>query len=314
MQPRRHKKWLPDGSGEVWPDHAEVHFMQAIDEYEKITASGSASHGVEAPSRNMFIVLYLKKKGIERTKQQVASHVQQLKKKGYHDQNAPLQHTTTEQRYESKREGVLGPWRNNNNAVPTHPHRPTSSRSPRISPVSGISIHVDGMTPFNVRLPPPGLQSTQADALVNASCNGSYVVNIKLLVPAYNDICEHIITAKVGSAINLALDQEPWVFVSHKFFYQGSIIHGDNDPIFIQGNPIWCPLQVPTQLRGWPAAPGSSMLVEQSIIGKVGHIATVIYHLVQAPFLPPLDLTPAHTYNLSLSSPDIGLPTFDEFF
>src|SRR6201999_779414 len=77
------KKMLRDGSGEVWPDHAEVLFAKAIHEYDRQSAIASAQspYPPDLPSRNEFIVKYLHNAGLERTKQQVASHIQQLKKR-----------------------------------------------------------------------------------------------------------------------------------------------------------------------------------------------------------------------------------------
>ncbi|KAF9464665.1 hypothetical protein BDZ94DRAFT_456593 [Collybia nuda] len=77
---RKHRKLLKDGSGtEVWPESIEKIFVQGLREYwDSPWATYSQSRG-RSRWRNQFLVDYLQKMGINRTKKQVASHIQVLR-------------------------------------------------------------------------------------------------------------------------------------------------------------------------------------------------------------------------------------------
>ncbi|KAJ3486683.1 hypothetical protein NLJ89_g11790 [Agrocybe chaxingu] len=77
---RKHRKLLKDGSGtEVWPESIEKVFVQGLREYwESPYATYSQSRG-RSRWRNQFLVDYLTKHGIDRSKKQVASHIQVLR-------------------------------------------------------------------------------------------------------------------------------------------------------------------------------------------------------------------------------------------
>ena len=98
---RKHRKLLKDGSGtEVWPEAVEQVFVQGtfhchilyIKKLKKMTnlytglrdywnspyAVYSQSRG-RSRWRNQFLVDYLHKQGIKRSKKQVASHIQVLR-------------------------------------------------------------------------------------------------------------------------------------------------------------------------------------------------------------------------------------------
>ncbi|KDR81575.1 hypothetical protein GALMADRAFT_135005 [Galerina marginata CBS 339.88] len=77
---RKHRKLLKDGSGtEVWPEAIEKVFVQGLREYwDSPYATYSQSRG-RSRWRNQFLVDYLNKQGIERSKKQVASHIQVLR-------------------------------------------------------------------------------------------------------------------------------------------------------------------------------------------------------------------------------------------
>jgi len=77
---RKHRKLLKDGSGtEVWPEAIEKIFVQGLKEYwDSPYATYSQSRG-RSRLRNQFLVDYLQKHGIERSKKQVASHIQVLR-------------------------------------------------------------------------------------------------------------------------------------------------------------------------------------------------------------------------------------------
>ncbi|TFK42616.1 hypothetical protein BDQ12DRAFT_284507 [Crucibulum laeve] len=77
---RKHRKLLKDGSGtEVWPESIEKVFVQGLREYwESPYATYSQSRG-RSRWRNQFLVDYLQRAGITRTKKQVASHIQVLR-------------------------------------------------------------------------------------------------------------------------------------------------------------------------------------------------------------------------------------------
>ncbi|KAG5727680.1 Regulatory protein abaA [Termitomyces sp. T112] len=77
---RKHRKLLKDGSGiEVWPESIEKIFVQGLREYwSSPWATYSQSRG-RSRWRNQFLVDYLQKAGIDRSKKQVASHIQVLR-------------------------------------------------------------------------------------------------------------------------------------------------------------------------------------------------------------------------------------------
>ncbi|KAI5123293.1 hypothetical protein M0805_009314 [Coniferiporia weirii] len=74
---RRHRKMLKDGSSEVWPQDAEVVFLDGLRDYWN-SPWANFSRG-RSRWRNQFLVDYLKKHGIDRSKKQVASHIQVLR-------------------------------------------------------------------------------------------------------------------------------------------------------------------------------------------------------------------------------------------
>jgi hypothetical protein len=77
---RKHRKLLKDGSGtEVWPESVEQVFVQGLRDYwNSPYAVYSQSRG-RSRWRNQFLVDYLHKQGIKRSKKQVASHIQVLR-------------------------------------------------------------------------------------------------------------------------------------------------------------------------------------------------------------------------------------------
>ncbi|KAF8228201.1 hypothetical protein L208DRAFT_1292868 [Tricholoma matsutake] len=77
---RKHRKLLKDGSGEeVWPESVEKIFVQGLREYwQSPWATFTQSRG-RSRWRNQFLVDYLQKYCISRTKKQVASHIQVLR-------------------------------------------------------------------------------------------------------------------------------------------------------------------------------------------------------------------------------------------
>ncbi|KAK2466950.1 hypothetical protein APHAL10511_001208 [Amanita phalloides] len=77
---RKHRKLLKDGSGiEVWPESVEKIFVQGLRKYwESPYATSSQSRG-RSRWRNQFLVDYLKSAGVDRSKKQVASHIQVLR-------------------------------------------------------------------------------------------------------------------------------------------------------------------------------------------------------------------------------------------
>ncbi|KAK7693591.1 hypothetical protein QCA50_003160 [Cerrena zonata] len=73
---RKHHKLLKDGT-EVWSDDVEKIFVQGLKEYWE-SPWATYSRG-RSRWRNQFLVDHLKKFGIERSKKQVASHIQVLR-------------------------------------------------------------------------------------------------------------------------------------------------------------------------------------------------------------------------------------------
>lgn len=92
---RKHRKLLKSGQGEVWSEEVEKVFVQgtSLPFFTLPLPPHSLSSGLkkywESPSatysrgrsryRNQFLVDFLQKAGIERSKKQVASHVQVLR-------------------------------------------------------------------------------------------------------------------------------------------------------------------------------------------------------------------------------------------
>ncbi|KIK95891.1 hypothetical protein PAXRUDRAFT_826554 [Paxillus rubicundulus Ve08.2h10] len=74
---RKHRKLLKDGSSEVWPEDIERIFVQGLREYWE-SPWATYSRG-RSRWRNQFLVDYLQKNGIDRSKKQVASHIQVLR-------------------------------------------------------------------------------------------------------------------------------------------------------------------------------------------------------------------------------------------
>ncbi|KZV72908.1 hypothetical protein PENSPDRAFT_546303, partial [Peniophora sp. CONT] len=74
---RKHRKMLKNGQGEVWPEYIEEVFVEGLRAYWR-SSSVSFQSG-RSRERNDFIVKYLGEMKIERTKKQVASHIQVLR-------------------------------------------------------------------------------------------------------------------------------------------------------------------------------------------------------------------------------------------
>ncbi|KAG1756822.1 uncharacterized protein EDB91DRAFT_1094624 [Suillus paluster] len=74
---RKHRKLLKDGSSEVWPEEIERMFVQGLREYWE-SPWATYSRG-RSRWRNQFLVDYLQRVGIDRSKKQVASHIQVLR-------------------------------------------------------------------------------------------------------------------------------------------------------------------------------------------------------------------------------------------
>ena len=68
---------LKDGSSEVWPQEAEAIFLDGLRDYWN-SPWANFNRG-RSRWRNQYLVDYLKKNGIERSKKQVASHIQVLR-------------------------------------------------------------------------------------------------------------------------------------------------------------------------------------------------------------------------------------------
>ncbi|KAL4074467.1 hypothetical protein V8B97DRAFT_1868760 [Scleroderma yunnanense] len=74
---RKHRKLLKDGSSEVWPEDIERIFVQGLREYWD-SPWATFSRG-RSRWRNQYLVDHLQKHGIDRSKKQVASHIQVLR-------------------------------------------------------------------------------------------------------------------------------------------------------------------------------------------------------------------------------------------
>lgn len=74
---RKHRKLLKDGTSEVWPESLEEIFVQGLRQYWE-SPWATYSRG-RSRWRNQFLVDYLQKAGIERSKKQIASHIQVLR-------------------------------------------------------------------------------------------------------------------------------------------------------------------------------------------------------------------------------------------
>jgi hypothetical protein len=90
---RKHRKLLKDGSSEVWPEEIERIFVQGwcttISLPRRLTCYLGLREYWESPWatysrgrsrwRNQFLVEFLQRAGIDRSKKQVASHIQVLR-------------------------------------------------------------------------------------------------------------------------------------------------------------------------------------------------------------------------------------------
>ncbi|KAF9451063.1 hypothetical protein P691DRAFT_616480, partial [Macrolepiota fuliginosa MF-IS2] len=77
---RKHRKLLKDGSGaEVWPEAIEKIFVQGLREYWNSPYATYPQSRGRSRWRNQFLVDYLQKHNILRSKKQVASHIQVLR-------------------------------------------------------------------------------------------------------------------------------------------------------------------------------------------------------------------------------------------
>jgi hypothetical protein len=77
---RKHRKLLKDGSGaEVWPESIEKVFVQGLREYWTSPFATYPQSRGRSRWRNQFLVDYLQKYNIIRSKKQVASHIQVLR-------------------------------------------------------------------------------------------------------------------------------------------------------------------------------------------------------------------------------------------
>ncbi|EKM82713.1 hypothetical protein AGABI1DRAFT_104604 [Agaricus bisporus var. burnettii JB137-S8] len=77
---RKHRKLLKDGSGaEVWPESIEKIFVQGLREYWTSPFATYPQSRGRSRWRNQFLVDYLQKHNIIRSKKQVASHIQVLR-------------------------------------------------------------------------------------------------------------------------------------------------------------------------------------------------------------------------------------------
>lgn len=75
---RKHRKLLKDGSGgEVWPERVERVFVAGLEAY--LNSNYATYSRGRSRWRNQFLVDHLRTHGIERTKKQVASHIQVLR-------------------------------------------------------------------------------------------------------------------------------------------------------------------------------------------------------------------------------------------
>ncbi|KAI0030753.1 hypothetical protein K488DRAFT_71951 [Vararia minispora EC-137] len=74
---RKHRKMLKDGTSEVWPEYLERIFVQGLHAYWS-SPWATYTKG-RSRWRNQFLVDYLHNAGIDRSKKQVASHIQVLR-------------------------------------------------------------------------------------------------------------------------------------------------------------------------------------------------------------------------------------------
>ncbi|KAG7092427.1 hypothetical protein E1B28_008783 [Marasmius oreades] len=184
---RKHRKLLKDGSGsEVWPESVEHVFVEGLKAYWN--SPWASCSGGRSRWRNQFLVEYLQQKGIERSKKQVASHLQVLRNmwKGepeYHlvagADEAILDHTNNSPSSSSS-SSLPG-----SSSLPSSP--PTSVHSSPIptdylslsnaSPLRAtcITLQASQMTPFHIKI----------DGLLPPTCPTPppAVIKLRLSVP-----------------------------------------------------------------------------------------------------------------------------------
>jgi hypothetical protein len=256
---------LRDGSGEVWPDHAELLFAKAIQEYDRQSAIASAQspYPPDLPSRNEFIVKYLHNAGLERTKQQVASHIQQLKKRstkeGQHGTPSPsFSHRSPSTSTSVASSGSYSDT-STNNAYYTHSpsmaHFPPSSSHHALHSsdpsVTSIAIRVNENPPLQV--PAQNLFQLPGSGLT---------ARIRLLVPPHQDPTTHLTTSRIFAIVNLsgALPALASTTLTNKISVNNVFLLDETDSFLVQGNQIFCPLRM---------SPQSSMLAATQGTGKL---------------------------------------------
>lgn len=251
-QPRRHKKMLRDGSGEVWPDHAELLFAKAIQEYDRQSAIASAQspYPPDLPSRNEFIVKYLHNAGLERTKQQVASHIQQLKKRSTKEAH----HSTPSPSFSH---------RSPSTSIASGSYSDSSAyyaSSPAMAAFtpSSSSLHEPTVTSIAIRVNDnPPLQVPQQN-LVQVSGAG-LTARIRLLVPPHQDPTTHLTTSRIFAIVNLSGSLPPMTTtqMTNKISVNNVFLLDETDSFLIQGNQLYCPLRMSPQSSMLAATQGS---------------------------------------------------------
>jgi len=270
---------LRDGSGEVWPDHAEHLFAKAIQEYDRQSAIASAQspYPPDLPSRNEFIVKYLHNAGLERTKQQVASHIQQLKKRSTKEsQGSPSPSLS----YRSPGSTPMGSGSySEGSSYFSSPsmagYAPSSSHRSHEPGVTSIAIRVNDNPPLQV----------PSHNLIQAPGSG-LTARIRLLVPPHQDPTTHLTTSRIFAIVHLsgALPSVTNTQLTNKISVNNAFLLDETDSFLVQGNQLYCPLRMSAQSSMLAATQGTglSLQVTQSIYLTPKTHLKISYELVHA--------------------------------
>lgn len=291
-QPRRHKKMLRDGSGEVWPDHAELLFSKAIQEYDRQSnlASANSHYPPDLPSRNEFIVRYLRDRGLERTKQQVASHIQQLKKRSSKelaaagvasvgsmtDSPSPsLSHVPSI--YQSQGSAPptpssvtsfgsnLAPYYSQSQYGYAHTPAPPPPSSAH-NPITSVAIRVNEGHPLtipissNSRTPIPQHSDGASLTAISASPTGYGIsLRVRLIIPPHQDPLTHLASSRIFALVSLSgapSSYLPSMTLANKISVNNIFLLEETDRFMVQGNQLLCPLRMSPQSGVMVAAQG----------------------------------------------------------
>jgi hypothetical protein len=296
-QPRRHKKMLRDGTGEVWPDAAEILFSKAIQEYDRQSAIATANshYPPDLPSRNEFIVRYLQDQGLTRTKQQVASHIQQLKKRSSkelavasaaaaHQAQINLANSSHNSSpspsvasiYQSQPSSPAlhsgygssqSPYSYSPSSMPAYgsysssaPQNPIATIVLRYKEAKQLTIPIPSIP--HIPMPVHGAAGVTITAISLSHTGYGLSLRVRIAVPPHEETLSYIARLRLFAYVVLSGNPAHMVgttALSNKIHVNGTHLLEDTDHFVTQGQSLVCPLRLSPQASIMVAAHGSGM-------------------------------------------------------